>query len=86
MNIAQITPNPDFTLAIKSDNGLWGLFDVRPYLDLEAFRPLNNINEFVKIQNGKYFVEWTCGADLSADTIFAKWQCDSAQSGNAPAR
>jgi hypothetical protein len=26
----------------------------------------------VKITNGGYFVEWECGADLSADTIEAK--------------
>jgi len=28
-------------------------------------------NNFLKIVNGKYFVEWDCGADLSADTIEA---------------
>ena len=27
--------------------------------------------EFKKIHNGRYFVEWACGADLSADTIEA---------------
>jgi len=26
----------------------------------------------MKISNGGYFVEWQCGADLSADTIEAK--------------
>ena len=25
------------------------------------------------IYNGKYFIEWECGADLSADTIEARW-------------
>ena len=25
------------------------------------------------ISNGRYFVEWACGADLSADTIEARW-------------
>ncbi|VAW49350.1 hypothetical protein MNBD_GAMMA03-1119, partial [hydrothermal vent metagenome] len=28
----------------------------------------------VKIHNGKYFIEWDCGADLSADTIESEWQ------------
>lgn len=29
---------------------------------------------FPKIHNGKYFIEWACGADLSADTIEAHWK------------
>lgn len=31
--------------------------------------------EFTKITNRGYFVEWDCGADLSADTIEARWIC-----------
>lgn len=78
MNIAHVTPKPDFTLLIESDEGTSGLFDVRPYLELDAFRTLQEADEFFKVQNGRYFIEWNCGADLSADTIFAKWQCRSA--------
>jgi hypothetical protein len=29
---------------------------------------------FMKVSNGGYFVEWDCGADLSADTIEAHWK------------
>ncbi len=47
---------------------------MRPYLEYEAFEPLRDINEFTKVSNGGYFVEWNCGADLSADTIEMKWQ------------
>jgi hypothetical protein len=28
----------------------------------------------MKVSNGGYFIEWDCGADLSADTIEARWQ------------
>ena len=77
MKIAHITPKADFTLLIESEEGQSGLFDVRPYLELEAFRPLQDANEFFKIQNGRYFIEWNCGADLSSDTIFAKWLCSA---------
>ena len=28
----------------------------------------------MKVFNGGYFVKWACGADLSADTIEARWQ------------
>ena len=28
----------------------------------------------MQISNGGYFIEWDCGADLSVDTIEAKWR------------
>ncbi len=55
-----------------AQDGRKGWFDVRPYLELEAFEELQDISEFMKIKNGGYFVEWECGADLSSDTIAAK--------------
>ena len=57
---------------VKTTDGRIGRFDVRPYLGYEAFEMLNEPTEFQKIRNGSYFVEWECGADLSADTIEAK--------------
>ena len=41
-----------------------------PYLDSEVFVQLKEDGNFSKVHNGKYFVEWDCGADLSADTIY----------------
>ena len=73
MIIAEILPKENYLLYVKSDDGQTGLFDVKPYLDSEAFSPLKDRIEFQRIRNGKYFVEWGCGADLSADTIYARW-------------
>ena len=73
MNIIEIIPKDDYLLFIKVEDGRAGLFDVSPYLDSEAFAPLKDRSEFVRIQNGRYFVEWDCGADLSADTIQSRW-------------
>jgi hypothetical protein len=72
MRIHKVIPLSDYTLRIVSDEGLSGIFDVTPYLEYEAFEPLKKISEFMKISNGSYFIEWECGADLSADTIEAK--------------
>ena len=47
---------------------------MRPYLNDEAFEELRDPEEFAKVTNGGYFVEWACSADLSADTIEARWQ------------
>ena len=73
MNIIDILPHPNWTLTIVSDDGRKGEFDVGPYLEYEAFNDLKMVSEFMKVSNGGYFVEWNCGADLSADTIEAHW-------------
>ena len=73
MNVLKILPKENYLLYIKADNGQTGLFDVKPYLDSEGFAPLRDRIEFQRIHNGKYFIEWDCGADLSADTIYARW-------------
>ena len=71
MIISSVTPQDDFTLFIKTNDGQKGVFDVTPYLKDEAFLELKEMSAFKDITNGGYFVEWNCGADLSADTIDA---------------
>lgn len=74
MNIAEIIPKDNYMLYIKAEDGVAGFFDVKPYLDSEVFAPLKEKGEFERIHNGKYFIEWDCGADLSVDTIQARWE------------
>lgn len=73
MRIVEIFPKEGYMLYIKADDGKTGFFDVKPYLESEAFAPLKDNREFVRIHNGGYYIEWECGADLSADTIEARW-------------
>ncbi|MDI6751635.1 MAG: DUF2442 domain-containing protein [bacterium] len=74
MRIAKLSPKSNWVLSIIADDGRIGYFDVSPYLEYEVFESLRDHNEFLKVFNGGYFVEWDCGADLSADTIEARWQ------------
>ena len=74
MRIAEVVPREGALLHVVSDDGQVGLFDVGPYLESEAFLPLKDRKEFEQVHNGGYFVEWRCGADLSADTIEARWK------------
>jgi len=74
MRITELHVEPNWMLSIVADDGRVGRFDVRPYLQDEAFEALRDQNEFTKVVNGGYFVEWDCGADLSADTIEARWE------------
>jgi len=79
MRILEIHPQPNWMLSIVADDGRMGDFDVSPYLEYEAFEELRDLGEFMKVVNGGYFVEWDCGADLSADTIEAYCQRCKAQ-------
>mgnify|MGYP001580637953 CR=1 FL=1 len=74
MRITELQAQPNSVLSIVAEDGRVVRFDVSPYLEYEAFEALRDHNEFVKVVNGGYFVEWDCGADLSADTIEARWQ------------
>jgi hypothetical protein len=74
MRITELQVEPNWVLSIVADDGRVGRFDVRSYLQYEAFGALRDQSEFVKVVNGGYFVEWDCGADLSADTIEARWE------------
>jgi len=74
MKIVQVRPQANWVLSIVAEDGRMGKFDVQPYLTDEAFEDLRRSSEFGKVFNGGYFVEWDCGADLSADTSEARWQ------------
>lgn len=84
MRITELTPQPNWVLSIVADDGRAGTFDVGPYLQYEAFADLRDPAEFMKVSNGGYFVEWECGADLSADTIEAHWRVTQAEEQNTP--
>jgi hypothetical protein len=76
MKIIELHPQPNWILSVVADDGRTGQFDVSPYLKFEAFEDLRDPSEFMKVTNGGYFVEWDCGADLSADTIEAHWRME----------
>lgn len=79
MNISEVIPKDNYTLYIRTEDGRTGLFDVKPYLESEAFSPLKDKAAFELVRNGGYFIEWDCGADLSADTIQAHWKTTEAR-------
>lgn len=67
MKIAEVHLQPDWVLSIIAEDGCVGLFDITPYLEYEAFEELRDHQEFMNVSDGGYFIEWECGADLSAD-------------------
>ncbi len=57
MNIVEVIPKANYRLYIQSQDGIAGLFDVKPYLESEAFAPLKNRSELEQTKNGRFFVE-----------------------------
>jgi len=82
MKIKEVHPNPNHTLEIVAEDGRVGIFDVSHYLQYEAFADLKDQDEFMQVSHGGYFIEWDCGADLSADTIEARWQVSAHEDGS----
>jgi len=69
--IKSLQAEDNWIISYVLENGEIRQFDVKPYLKYEAFEELSNIEEFKRIHNGLYFVEWDSGADLSLDTLNA---------------
>ncbi len=68
--IKAIYAGNDWTLDITFTDGARRLFDMKPFLECEVFKPLKNIEMFQAVSNGGYFVEWPNEADLSSDTLY----------------
>lgn len=68
--IVALQARDDWTVAATFSSDETRLFDVKPLLGCEAFPVLRDLAEFKRIRNGGYYVEWDCGADLSADTLY----------------
>ena len=77
MRISDVVPLDEQVLFVETEDGTSGVFDIKPYLESEAFSPLKDYHEFCAVHNGGYFLEWSCGADLSADTVEARLRAPS---------
>lgn len=69
--ITEVVANEDFTISLVFENEVKKTFDIKPYLELPVFRILKSKDNFYKIKNSNYFVEWpNFEIDLSADTLW----------------
>ena len=75
MIIQDVTPVKKGVLRVVAADGRSGVVDVEPFFESPVFSALKDWDAFIQLRNGKYYIEWTCGADLSADTLEArmKW-------------
>lgn len=60
-----------YLLECSFDDGSIRMADIGPYLQTEAFRPLQDISIFKRVKNNQYYVSWRNEeVDLSADTLW----------------
>jgi hypothetical protein len=68
--VVNVIPERDYTLRVWFTNGEVGIFDVKPYLDYEVFRPLKDVRIFNTVRPFLDTVQWANEADLCPDTIY----------------
>lgn len=64
-------PLNDYKLHLLFKNGEEGIFDMRPYLDLEVFQPLKNLETFNAVRVSFDTVEWQDEIDIDPETLYA---------------
>ena len=69
--LSSVIPLEDFVLDCHFTDGIQKKVDLKPILNSEAFIPLQQEQNFKKVVNKNYFVEWLgLDIDLSADTLW----------------
>ncbi len=68
--IAEVTPNPDYSLTLKFTNGEVRRFDVRPYLEKGIFQELKDMQVFKSVKPSMGSIQWLNGQDLCPDTLY----------------
>ena len=70
-SIIEIRPLENFILSCRFSDGASKNVDLKPILHTEAFLPLCDGDNFNRVVNKNYFVEWLgLDIDLSADTLW----------------
>jgi len=68
--IVRLVPHEGWRLEVEFADGAVRWFDAKPFLGYAAFQPLRDPSLFASVRSGGYYVEWSNGADLSADTLY----------------
>ncbi len=70
--VIDVEPRPEGRLLVTLDDGRRGLFDVRPYMQSDYFRELENEDYFRQVKIFFRGIGWPNGQDLGPDTISAE--------------
>jgi len=68
--VKKVSPNSNYTIRLKFDNGEEGVFDVKPYLDKGIFKELRDLHVFNSVKPFMGTVQWRNGQDFCPDTLY----------------
>jgi len=68
--VADVKPAENYTLHLWFKNGEQGIFDVKPYLEYEMFKPLKDVAFFNTVLPAHGTIQWANKADLCPDTLY----------------
>ncbi len=67
--IIKAVPLEDYQIDILTSSGISGVFDVKPYLEGNAFKELRNTSYFNLVRPAHHGIMWPNEQDFSSDTI-----------------
>lgn len=68
--VKAVKPNRDYTLTLTFTNGEVGVFDMKPYLNMGAFRELESMGMFNSVRPFLGSIQWANELDLCPDTLY----------------
>lgn len=82
-SVISVVPSDDYVLRIDFDNGERGTLDMKPFLGFGAFRRLQDINAFKRVNVSSDTVEWDSGIDLDPAFVYEKCRRNEEQQGTS---
>ncbi len=68
--VIKVQPLENYKLFLTFKNGEEGVFDMRPYLELDVFKPLLNETIFNTVKVSFDTIEWIGEIDIDPETLY----------------
>lgn len=69
-HVVNVEPHDDHTLTLTFENGERRVFDMKPYLGSEVFRPVQDLDVFCRVKVVYGSLEWPGKRDLAYDMLY----------------
>jgi hypothetical protein len=70
VDLLEVEPRNNYTLLLTFETGEKKIFDFKPKLQQELYRPLKDINLFMKAHNAGFGVIWNDTIDIAAEPLY----------------
>jgi hypothetical protein len=70
IDLVAVEPREDYTLLLTFETGEKKVFDFKPNLRREVFKPLNDISLFMQAYNAHNGVVWNDDIDIASEHLY----------------